>query len=142
MVDCQLTSIEVTSMASKVAGALYPKSNNRLSAWDYSVVGALLVVSAFVGVYYGVIRGKQNQSQAAYFFGERQLSIAPVAMSLMASFFSALTLVSVLHWEVALGKLYLNIHKSIFLRLVYPQKCIHNPVQFTFLKLWESVLEF
>ena len=94
MIDCQSVSKETTSIASGVAGPIYPKSNNRLSTWDYSVVGALLVVSAFVGVYYGVIRGKQNQSQAAYFLGERQLGIAPVAMSLMASFFSALTLVS------------------------------------------------
>lgn len=75
---------------------IYPRSFNKLTVWDYSVVGALLVVSAFLGIYYGVIKGTQNQSQAAYFLGERQLGIAPVAVSLMATFFSALTLVCTL----------------------------------------------
>lgn len=72
---------------------LYLRSNNSLRIWDYSVVGLLLVVSAFFGIYYGVIRRKQNSSQDSYFLGDRQLSIGPVAMSLMATFFSALTLV-------------------------------------------------
>lgn len=72
---------------------LYPRSHNRLTVWDYVVVAVFLVVSASFGVYYGIIRGRQNQSQAAYFLGERQLGIAPVAFSLMASFFSALAFV-------------------------------------------------
>ena len=85
--------MEAIGTTTGLSMSIYPKSYNNLTVWDYSVVGALLIVSASLGIYYGVIKGTQNQSQAAYFLGERQLGIAPVAMSLMATFFSALTLV-------------------------------------------------
>ena len=82
-----------SALSSLQPSPVNPRSHNRLTVWDYAVVGVFLLVSASFGVYYGVVRGRQNQSQAAYFLGERQLGIAPVALSLMASFFSALTFV-------------------------------------------------
>ena len=77
----------------KMKFSVYKKTENRLSGWDYSVVGALLLGSALFGVYFGILRRKRNDSQAGYFLGDRRLGMTPVAMSLMATFFSALTLV-------------------------------------------------
>lgn len=72
---------------------MFRKTENRLSAWDYSVVGVFLLGSAFFGVYFGILRPKRNDSQAGYFLGDRRLGLTPTAVSLMATFFSALTLV-------------------------------------------------
>ena len=72
---------------------LYSKTHNRLIAWDYLLIIAILIVNALIGIYYGFLRAKKNSSQAEYFLGENQLGILPVSMSIMATFFSALTLV-------------------------------------------------
>ena len=72
---------------------VYPRSENRLSGGDYCVVGALLLLYAAIGVFYGLMKESYTRSQAAYFLGGRQLGIAPVALSLIVSFFSAINIV-------------------------------------------------
>ncbi|ENN73470.1 hypothetical protein HUJ04_004297 [Dendroctonus ponderosae] len=62
--------------------------------WDYVVVAIVLLISASIGVYYRFTGGKQKTVQE-YLLADKNMSIAPVAFSLMASFMSAITLLGV-----------------------------------------------
>ncbi|CAB3384428.1 Hypothetical predicted protein [Cloeon dipterum] len=61
---------------------------------DYLVVALMLLISAAIGVYYRFTGGKQKTVQE-YLLADRNMSIVPVAFSLMASFMSAVTLLGV-----------------------------------------------
>ncbi|GCC18286.1 hypothetical protein chiPu_0017876 [Chiloscyllium punctatum] len=62
------------------------------TVWDYVVFVIMLLVSAFIGVYHAIkARGQQSNSQ--FLLGDRQLRALPVAMSLTASFMSAVTVI-------------------------------------------------
>uniref|UniRef100_W5NDJ7 Solute carrier family 5 member 8 n=1 Tax=Lepisosteus oculatus TaxID=7918 RepID=W5NDJ7_LEPOC len=58
--------------------------------WDYVVFGLTLVVSAAIGIYYAIADGGQKTSQD-FLMGGRRMSAMPVALSLTASFMSAVT---------------------------------------------------
>ncbi|KAJ7329957.1 hypothetical protein JRQ81_016131 [Phrynocephalus forsythii] len=57
--------------------------------WDYLVFAGMLCVSAAIGVYYACV-GRQDTSRE-FLVGGRQLTAVPVALSLTASFMSAVT---------------------------------------------------
>ncbi|XP_043572975.1 sodium-coupled monocarboxylate transporter 1 isoform X1 [Chiloscyllium plagiosum] len=62
------------------------------TVWDYVVFVIMLLVSASIGVYHAIkARGQQSNSQ--FLLGDRQLRALPVAMSLTASFMSAVTVI-------------------------------------------------
>ena len=65
--------------------------NTHLSTADYVVFALVLLISAGIGVYYGCTGGKQRTT-AEFLMGNRQMHVVPVAMSLLASFMSAITL--------------------------------------------------
>lgn len=58
--------------------------------WDYVVFAAMLLVSAVIGVYYAFAGGGQKTSKDFLMAG-RSMSALPVALSLTASFMSAVT---------------------------------------------------
>lgn len=60
------------------------------SVWDYVVFGIMLFISAAIGVYYAFAGGGQR-SREAFLMGGRSMSAFPVALSLTASFMSAVT---------------------------------------------------
>ncbi|KAJ7404617.1 Sodium-coupled monocarboxylate transporter 1 [Willisornis vidua] len=62
----------------------------RFSVWDYVVFAAMLVVSAVIGLYYAFVGGGQKTSKDFLMAG-RSMSALPVALSLTASFMSAVT---------------------------------------------------
>ncbi|XP_071589049.1 sodium-coupled monocarboxylate transporter 1 [Heliangelus exortis] len=62
----------------------------RFSAWDYVVFAAMLAVSATIGVYYAFVRRGQETSKE-FLIGGRSMTAVPVAISLTASFMSAVT---------------------------------------------------
>ncbi|KAJ8040724.1 Sodium-coupled monocarboxylate transporter 1 [Holothuria leucospilota] len=61
-----------------------------LTAWDYLIIIAMLVISAGIGVYFA-IRSRHGQSSDDYFLGNRRMSVLPVAVSLSATVMSAIT---------------------------------------------------
>jgi Na+/proline symporter len=61
------------------------------SVWDYVVFSIMLLISATIGIYFGCTGGKQSTTKE-FFMADRQMGIAPVALSLLASFMSAITL--------------------------------------------------
>ncbi|XP_035658838.1 sodium-coupled monocarboxylate transporter 1-like [Branchiostoma floridae] len=58
--------------------------------WDYVVFGVMLCVSASIGLYYACTGGRQR-TQKEFLMADKSMSVVPVAMSLLASFISAIT---------------------------------------------------
>nr|CAD7255941.1 unnamed protein product [Timema shepardi] len=69
-------------------------NNGAFGTWDYVVLSLMLIISASIGVYYRFTGGKQKTTQE-YLHGDKDLSVIPVAVSLMASFMSAITILGV-----------------------------------------------
>ncbi|XP_062424452.1 sodium-coupled monocarboxylate transporter 1 [Rhea pennata] len=65
-------------------------SIGRFSVWDYVVFAAMLLVSAIIGIYYAFAGGGQKTSKD-FLMGGRSMTALPVALSLTASFMSAVT---------------------------------------------------
>lgn len=62
--------------------------------WDYIVLGIVLTISSIIGIYYRFTGGKQKTVKE-YLLADNNMSVTPVAFSLMASFMSAITLMGV-----------------------------------------------
>ncbi|XP_063548815.1 sodium-coupled monocarboxylate transporter 1-like [Cydia strobilella] len=62
----------------------------RFSWVDYVVFVFMLAISALVGIYWGFM--KKQTTQSDYLLGGRNMQVVPVAMSLVASFVSGITL--------------------------------------------------
>ncbi|NXQ21148.1 SC5A8 protein, partial [Peucedramus taeniatus] len=62
----------------------------RFTVWDYVVFAAMLLISAIIGIYYAFVGGGQKTSKDFLTAG-RSMSALPVALSLTASFMSAVT---------------------------------------------------
>lgn len=60
--------------------------------WDYVVFACLFVVSSGIGVFFA-IKERKNVSSNEFLVGGRQLTCGPVALSLTASFMSAVTVI-------------------------------------------------
>ncbi|XP_069485452.1 sodium-coupled monocarboxylate transporter 1-like [Ambystoma mexicanum] len=61
------------------------------SVWDYVVLAAMLVISATIGLYYAFAQGGQKTT-TDFLMGGRSMTAVPVALSLTASFMSAVTI--------------------------------------------------
>ena len=59
--------------------------------WDYVVFGCLLALSACIGIYHALAGGRQSTTQE-FLLADKRMNVAPVAMSMLASFMSAITL--------------------------------------------------
>ncbi|XP_045487119.1 putative sodium-dependent multivitamin transporter isoform X1 [Pieris rapae] len=62
--------------------------------WDYIIMVATMVLSVLIGLYFRFSGGKQKTNEE-YLLADRNMSIFPVAVSLVASFMSAITLMGV-----------------------------------------------
>ncbi|XP_037296555.1 putative sodium-dependent multivitamin transporter isoform X2 [Manduca sexta] len=62
--------------------------------WDYVIMAATMIASIAIGLYFRFSGGKQKTNEE-YLMANRNMSILPVAVSLMASFMSAITLLGV-----------------------------------------------
>ncbi|KAF5303094.1 hypothetical protein FQR65_LT08426 [Abscondita terminalis] len=62
--------------------------------WDYVVLVFVLAISTTIGLYYRFTGGKQKTVKE-YLLADSDMSVTPVAFSLMASFMSAITLMGV-----------------------------------------------
>ena len=62
---------------------------------DYIVFAAMLLVSAGIGVWYGCGPGGKQTSTKEYLLADRSMRVIPVAISLLVSYLSAITLLGV-----------------------------------------------
>ncbi|XP_071098030.1 sodium-coupled monocarboxylate transporter 1-like [Haliotis cracherodii] len=61
----------------------------RFEAWDYAVFGAMLFISAAIGVYYAVV-GRKQKSTKEFLLASSGMGVLPVAISILLSFMSAI----------------------------------------------------
>lgn len=61
--------------------------------WDYVVFALMLVISAAIGVYYAFAQHRQ-QNPRDFLVGGQSMTAVPVALSLTASFMSAITVLA------------------------------------------------
>ncbi|XP_072277638.1 sodium-coupled monocarboxylate transporter 2 [Pyxicephalus adspersus] len=79
---------------------------NNFAVWDYVVFAALLVISASIGVFFAIKERKKKTSNE-FLIGGRQMTCGPVALSLTASFMSAITVLGTPSEVVRYGAYYL-----------------------------------
>lgn len=70
------------------------------SVLDYCLFVAVLLVSAVVGLYYFLKEkfGKKEMTSDDLLMGGREMSVFPVAMSLVASYMSAITVLGEVYY--------------------------------------------
>ena len=68
--------------------------DERFSAVDYVVFSIMLLISALIGVWYGCGPGGK-QTTAEYHLGDRQMKNWPVAISILVSSLSAITILGI-----------------------------------------------
>ncbi|XP_059469784.1 putative sodium-dependent multivitamin transporter [Neocloeon triangulifer] len=78
---------------------------------DYLVFALMLLISAAIGIYYRFTGGKQKTIRE-YLLADKNMSIVPVAFSLMASFMSAVTLLGVSSENYSYGTQFVMINIS------------------------------
>ena len=64
---------------------------NKFHLADYIIFGVMLLISVGIGVFYACAGGKQ-QTNREFLMADRSMRSLPVALSVLASFFSASTL--------------------------------------------------
>ncbi|KAM5170175.1 sodium-coupled monocarboxylate transporter 1 [Mantella aurantiaca] len=67
-----------------------PGDIGSFTVWDYVVFALMLLISAVIGIYYAFAGGGQKTSKD-FLMGGRSMTAVPVALSLTASFMSAVT---------------------------------------------------
>ncbi|XP_046554446.1 sodium-coupled monocarboxylate transporter 1-like isoform X1 [Haliotis rubra] len=71
--------------------SIFTGKTKTFSVVDYVLFGLTLFISASIGLVYAIIDRKKLSSKE-YLFGGRQMSVIPVALSLLVTFLSAITL--------------------------------------------------
>ncbi|KAK7096189.1 hypothetical protein V1264_005513 [Littorina saxatilis] len=61
-----------------------------LGAWDYVVFALMLGVSAAIGIFYG-FRARRDKTAKEFLMANRSMSVVPVAISILLSFISAIS---------------------------------------------------
>lgn len=67
-----------------------PGNIGSFTVWDYVVFALMLLISAVIGIYYAFAGGGQKTAKE-FLMGGRTMTAVPVALSLSASFMSAVT---------------------------------------------------
>ncbi|XP_072939947.1 putative sodium-dependent multivitamin transporter isoform X2 [Epargyreus clarus] len=95
---------------------------------DYIIMAATMVSSVLIGVYFRFSGGKQKTNEE-YLLADRNMSIFPVAISLMASFMSAISILGGSAENYYYGMQFVVINIGVF--LVMPITCqFYLPVFF------------
>lgn len=66
--------------------------DERFSVVDYVVFSVMLLLSALIGIWYGCGPGGKQNTTAEYLLGDRQMKSWPIAISILVSFLSAISL--------------------------------------------------
>lgn len=70
-------------------------ADERFGIVDYVVFSVMMLISALIGIWYGCGPGGKQKTTAEYLLGDRQMKNWPVAISLLVSYLSAITLLGV-----------------------------------------------
>lgn len=78
---------------------------------DYIFFGITLIISLLIGLYYA-IKDRKNNSTDQFLLGDRNMGVVPVAISMLSSFISAVTVLGVpaeiymyntMYWWIVVG---------------------------------------
>lgn len=72
--------------------AAYLFEKHTFTVWDWVVFGAVLLASSIIGLYFGITSRRKPVSSDDYLLAGRSMGVIPVALSLLGSFMSAITL--------------------------------------------------
>lgn len=89
-----------------------PKAN--FSLIDYSVFGFVLFMSALIGIFYAFV-DRKKKTLDEFLLGGRKLKVFPVAMSILASFTSAISILGFSQEMYRYGTMYWLIGFSYFM---------------------------
>ncbi|PAA57884.1 hypothetical protein BOX15_Mlig000375g2 [Macrostomum lignano] len=89
------------------------QTEHSLQWYDYLVFGLVLAFSGGVGIFFA-FRARRNTSQEEYLLASKQLTVGPIALSLLASFISAITLLGTPSEIYVYGTQYVWIGVSYF----------------------------
>lgn len=87
------------------------KDDVTFNAVDYVVFGATLLISASIGLYYA-IKDRKKTDEKEFLLAGRSMQTFPVALSLLSSFISAITLLgtpaevysnNTMYWWISIG---------------------------------------
>jgi hypothetical protein len=81
----------VISTTSSAATCQVERHQTYLSAADYVVFSLVLIVSVMIGLFYW-LKDRKSQTAENFLMANRQMSIIPVSLSMLASFMSTLTI--------------------------------------------------
>ncbi|KAF4529676.1 hypothetical protein B566_EDAN010762 [Ephemera danica] len=90
VITAEIIKMATATLIDGVMGSMEPMHTDRFSWPDYLVFSLMLLLSAGVGVYHGCF-GTKQKSTSEYLLGGRSLRPFPVAMSLVASYISGVT---------------------------------------------------
>lgn len=62
-----------------------PEVKLSFSALDYILFGGMMFLSLMIGVYYGFIRKKKQNTATEYLLGSKNMKVWPTAISLTAT---------------------------------------------------------
>ncbi|ESO87861.1 hypothetical protein LOTGIDRAFT_179213 [Lottia gigantea] len=103
----------------------------KFETWDYVVFALMLLVSAFIGIFYAV-KARKNTSTGDFLMASRGMSIIPVAVSILVSFMSAILILGTPAEMYTAGTQYfvyligmcaaIVISALVFVPLLYPLK--------------------
>ncbi|XP_054739113.1 putative sodium-dependent multivitamin transporter [Anastrepha obliqua] len=79
--------------------------------WDFAVLIIILIISTMIGIYYRYTGGKQKTIKE-YLLADQSMTTFPVAVSLMASFMSSITLLGVSSESYQFGTMFCIINLS------------------------------
>ncbi|OAD54198.1 Putative sodium-dependent multivitamin transporter [Eufriesea mexicana] len=82
-----------------------------LEVADYAVIVVTMIISSAIGVYYRLTGGKQRSTEE-YFMANRTMRVAPVAIGLMVSYLSAVSVLGVSSENYVYGTQYAVINIS------------------------------
>jgi len=91
----------------------YDFQENRFTVWDYVIFAVILAIASVIGLYHGCT-GNRQSSTAEFLMAGRSMSVFPVALSLLASFVSAILLLGTPAEIVIYGTQYWVICISFF----------------------------
>ncbi|RWS29320.1 sodium-coupled monocarboxylate transporter 1-like protein, partial [Leptotrombidium deliense] len=86
----QIVSLLVTMSSDPIVTAV-PHPEHRFSVADYCVFIGMLSISAIIGIYYAFVDRRKTTTNE-FLMGGRSMGVFPVALSVLASFLSAITL--------------------------------------------------
>ncbi|KAF4518173.1 hypothetical protein B566_EDAN007865, partial [Ephemera danica] len=121
-----------------------------IGSLDLGVFGAMLGASAIIGVYFGCCSGRK-QSASEYLMGGKTMSIVPIALSLVASAISGITVLGVpseiyrfgtQYWMVCVSGFLVSLTAGYFYIPVYVECQVDSCYQYLELRFNKKVRRF